>query len=141
VPSGVSGSASGASGASFGTGSASGASGVPSGVSGLSSGVSFPSASAHVSASAVASPAIAGRLYRVTGAGAIGLAVRTGPSIAQTKLGVVHDGEIIAVLSQSAGWGQVRGDGFSGYSSMAYLVAAPTGTAQALAKLSPSPTQ
>jgi hypothetical protein len=99
-----------------------------------------PSASASSAASASASPApsVAGSPYRVAGSGAIGLAVRSGPSTAQTKLGVVHDGEIVSVVSQSAGWGKVQGDGFSGYSSMSYLVAAPTASGQPLAKLSPS---
>ncbi|MBV8086551.1 MAG: SH3 domain-containing protein [Chloroflexi bacterium] len=98
------------------------------------------SANTSAAASAGASPtaSAAGTPYRVAGSGAIGLAVRSGPSTAQTKLGVVHDGEIIDVVSQSAGWAKVQGDGFSGYSSMAYLVAAPTAASQPLAKLSPS---
>jgi uncharacterized protein YgiM (DUF1202 family) len=62
-------------------------------------------------------------VYKVQGAEPTGLAVRGGPGINQTKLGVVHDGQMMEVVAPATpGWAQVKGDGFSGYVARQYLV-------------------
>ena len=63
--------------------------------------------------------------------------MRSGPAVTQTKQGVIHDNDVVVVISQAApGWAQVRGDGFTGFVSTEYLtgpIAAPS--TQVFAKL------
>ena len=92
------------------------------------------------SASLPASPtvrSVAPRPYRVAGVGRAGLSVRSGIGANQPRIGVVHEGQLVVVISLGEGWAQVRGDGFTGYVAAVYLAGPLPSAGGPLAKLAP----
>ncbi len=82
-------------------------------------------------------PVTAG-IFRVAGTGAGGLTVRAGPNTGQARLGVVHDGDLLQVVSQAApGWAQVTGSGFGGFVATQYLAGPLNLPNPQLARLAP----
>jgi hypothetical protein len=78
-------------------------------------------------------------IYRVTGTEPTGLNIRVGPALNQPKLGVLHDGALVQVISSPPGsnYVQVSGSGFNGYAARAYLTGPLQVGKPALGKLSP----
>lgn len=96
--------------------------------------------SAAVTASPTTAPGtLAKGIYRVANADPNGLNIRVGPALNQAKIGVVHDGGLIEVLSSTRGsaYVPVAGDGFTGYAALIYLKGPVDLPNPTLAKLTP----